>query len=178
MKRNAGALAMMLTTAILVLQPAQAGTTGSISGLVLDSNGMPSPIADAKIVVISGAQTESTTSDARGQYAFASLAPGKYVLRIEKRDWSPLSIVDVLVAADQNLRLSPHLTPLSTIAILDGPFSFFGLGLGLGAGHFSDYYYYSTYRASIVGGPQANMQLLRLTPGVAFAPGSPAPMMY
>lgn len=173
-----GAPRFLATAALLALTPivAIAGTTGSISGVVSDSNPVSSPVADARVTITSSAQIESAKTDARGQYAFASLAPGRYVVLVEKSGWNPLTIGGVIVVADQTLRLDPHMT-LASIAIvrMDGPFSFFGLSMGLGAGRIPDYYSYGVYRQSVVGATQVNIQWLRFTPGITFAPGNAAP---
>ncbi len=65
-------------------------TTGSISGIVLDSNQGSVPNADVKITnVETGAERGATTS-AEGLFAVPRLALGNYVVRVTKYSGSEL----------------------------------------------------------------------------------------
>ncbi|HLW38120.1 MAG TPA: carboxypeptidase-like regulatory domain-containing protein, partial [Candidatus Eremiobacteraceae bacterium] len=58
---------------------AYAGTTGGISGHVIDS-ASSAPIAGAQVAAVSPSQSETSTSDATGAYSFVSLSPDTYTL--------------------------------------------------------------------------------------------------
>jgi hypothetical protein len=94
------ALVLQGTTSVL------AGTTGSISGVVVDpANNQP--VADARVSATSPSQLATTTTDSAGRFTFASLAPDTYTVTVAataNRDVANLS--GVTVQADQNLNLT------------------------------------------------------------------------
>src|ERR1700694_2252618 len=59
--------------------PAVAGTTGGVSGRVIDGATSAS-IDGARVDVVSPSGSASTTTDAKGHYAFLSLAPDTYTV--------------------------------------------------------------------------------------------------
>ncbi len=94
-------------TAVLVLTmlagqalPASAGTTGGVSGSVVDQK-TQAPLADATIVIGSPSQTASATSDAGGHFTFLSLLPDTYTLAVTKNGYEPSTINGIAVFADQ-----------------------------------------------------------------------------
>ncbi|MEO6913249.1 MAG: carboxypeptidase regulatory-like domain-containing protein, partial [Candidatus Baltobacteraceae bacterium] len=93
-------VALMLLVAFLVQGTwALAGTTGSLSGTLVDStNG--SPIANATIGVSSPSQSASTTTDASGHFGFISLAPDTYTVSATKDGYAPQSLAGVTIFAD------------------------------------------------------------------------------
>ncbi|HTX59545.1 MAG TPA: carboxypeptidase-like regulatory domain-containing protein, partial [Verrucomicrobiae bacterium] len=70
-------LAALLTFFLLVPSLARAGTTGGLSGTVVDGQSK-APIAGAKVTVASASQIASETTDASGHFAFVSLEPDEY----------------------------------------------------------------------------------------------------
>ena len=90
---------------VLVPLTASAGTTGSIAGTVLGT-GTGSPIANAKVTAISGAEIQVARTDARGDFAFVSLTPGTYIVEIERDGYATAIRVGVHVAADSTARLA------------------------------------------------------------------------
>jgi hypothetical protein len=80
--------------------PCVAGTTGSMSGIVVDG-AAHTPIASARVAAVSPSQASSTTTDASGHFYFASLAPDSYVVTVEAPGYEPASIDGALVQADQ-----------------------------------------------------------------------------
>ena len=107
---------VFLMAIIACTQWASAGTTGGISGVVMET-GTTTPIAGAKVTVTSPSQSASTTTDARGHFAFVSLAPDEYTVALQKTGYEPLSYAGVAVLADaqQTLTLSMRVA-LRTIA--------------------------------------------------------------
>ncbi len=89
-------LVSLLLQGTLVL----AGTTGSLTGTVLDATSHAA-LGNAKITATSPSQTVSTTTDAGGHFTFASLAPDTYTLSVEKQGFDPSSQTGVNIFADQ-----------------------------------------------------------------------------
>ncbi|HLX25706.1 MAG TPA: carboxypeptidase-like regulatory domain-containing protein, partial [Candidatus Cybelea sp.] len=61
-------------------QPASAGTTGAISGVITDTQSQP--MSGVSVTASSPSQTARTTTDAFGGYRFASLAPDVYTVSV------------------------------------------------------------------------------------------------
>jgi Carboxypeptidase regulatory-like domain/TonB dependent receptor/TonB-dependent Receptor Plug Domain len=94
---------------------ALAGTTGSITGVVVSSAG--APIAGARVVAVSPSQTATVTTDAGGRFAMLSLAPDTYTITASKSGFETSSITGISVFADQVQTLRATLAPsLRTIA--------------------------------------------------------------
>lgn len=100
------------------LVPALAGTTGSLSGVVLDAQS-GAPIAGASVTVTSPSQSSVATTDAHGRYAFVSLAPDEYTVTAEKDGYSPASIAGVAIFADAaqvvNIRANKALKTIASV---------------------------------------------------------------
>jgi hypothetical protein len=77
-----------------------AGTTGAISGRVIDAS-TNQPIAGARVTVASPSQTASTNSDASGRYTFLSLSPDTYTVSVVSADHDAYVVNGVTVQADQ-----------------------------------------------------------------------------
>jgi hypothetical protein len=96
----------VLLALLLVLQGTEsvlAGTTGSITGIVVDSS-THKPIAGAHVSAASPSQNASTVTDAGGHYALLSLAPDTYTLTIAASDtYEAASVSGITVQADQTL---------------------------------------------------------------------------
>jgi hypothetical protein len=94
---------------------ALAGTTGSLTGLVVRTTG--APIAGAHIAVASPSQTATATSDASGRFAILSLDPDTYTITVSKDGFDTATITGVSIFADQTRTIRAPLTPsLHTIA--------------------------------------------------------------
>ena len=108
--------ALLLLVTLLTLRPAVAGTTGGISGVVIQA-GMATPVAGVRVTVTSASQTATTATDARGHFAFVSLAPDEYTITLQKSGYEPLSYAGVGVFADAQQTVTLALRPqLQTIA--------------------------------------------------------------
>ncbi len=95
---------------------ARAGTTGSITGLVVNTN-TRAPIAGALVVAVSPSQTATVTTDAAGRFSLLSLAPETYTISVSKRGFETSSLTGISVFADQLQTLRVMLAPsLQTIA--------------------------------------------------------------
>ncbi|HEY1977166.1 MAG TPA: TonB-dependent receptor [Candidatus Baltobacteraceae bacterium] len=98
--RTAGAFLALA----LVLSPVSsvvAGTTGSITGTVVDATAH-APIAGAAVTVVSPSQIATVTTDASGRFTFISLAPDTYTVSARKAGYDEQSVAGISVFADQS----------------------------------------------------------------------------
>lgn len=96
--------------------PAIAGTTGGITGRIVDA-GTNLPLADVTVTAISPSQAATTTTDASGNYRFLSLPPDTYTLSFDKTAYIPVSNPGVTIQADHVQTLNVVMKPaLKTIA--------------------------------------------------------------
>lgn len=100
------ALVALLSLAFLPL-PASAGTTGTVTGFTRDWNSIG--LAHTRVTIASRGYRSSTTSDARGFFAFVGVPAGTYALYAEHRGYAPASLTSVVVAADSSQRAYPRL---------------------------------------------------------------------
>src|SRR5579863_8914011 len=109
-------LAIAIALGVAASVPVRAGTTGGISGIVSEF-GTTTPLAGVVVSVTSPSQSATTTTDARGHFAFVSLAPDEYTISLKKPGYSPVSYAGISVFADaqQTLALSMRVA-LKTIA--------------------------------------------------------------
>jgi Carboxypeptidase regulatory-like domain/TonB dependent receptor len=113
--RRAGPAAILL--AAFVLQPicTYAGTTGSLSGRVLNESG--AAVAGAVVRVSSPSQNATATTDATGHFSFLTLSPDTYTATAEKSGYAATSTPGLTVFADQTLTVQLSLRhSLRTIA--------------------------------------------------------------
>lgn len=109
-------LAVLSMFVVLGFGRAAAGTTGTITGLVLDIQ-TRQPIAGASVTATSPSQTATVTTDAAGKYVFISLAPDTYTINVSKTGYEPVSNPGISVFADQTQVFQVVLRPsLKTIA--------------------------------------------------------------
>ncbi|MHB8229373.1 MAG: TonB-dependent receptor [Vulcanimicrobiaceae bacterium] len=110
-------VAVLLLVAMLAQGTwALAGTTGGVSGSVVDAS-TQAPIADAKVTVSSPSETMSANTDATGHFAFISLIPDTYTVSVSKDGYAPASEGGITVFADATQTVSVSLQPaLKTIA--------------------------------------------------------------
>jgi hypothetical protein len=98
-------LSAAIFAVIMLAGPAIAGTTGAISGHVVDAS-TQAPIAGAHVTATSPSQSETTTTDANGSYAFVSLSPDTYTVTATMAGYDPTSLPGVSVLADQSQSLT------------------------------------------------------------------------
>ena len=95
----------LIAAAILICHPSLfAQTTGTISGLVLDSSGAGVPDAKLTATLVQQNTSRTTRSNGEGLYIFNAMPPGDYRLEVEKSGFQRLIRSDITVAINQNLR--------------------------------------------------------------------------
>jgi len=109
---SAIAVAAMLLLASPVLAQF-GGSTGNIYGVVQDEQGGVLPGVSATLTGMGSNQTQTT--DARGQYRFISLAPGRYVIVLALTGFSSETMDNVTVNVGRNTELTSRLK-LSAVA--------------------------------------------------------------
>jgi hypothetical protein len=101
--------------------PQPQGGTATISGVVKDSSDAIVP--NAKVTLINEATGEpcgTTTSDAEGSFSFASLAEGKYTIKVEAAGFAITHILNVEARADDNARMDVSLNPSTATVVVGG----------------------------------------------------------
>jgi hypothetical protein len=93
--------AVILVAVLTWRHAALAGTTGSITGTVVDATSR-APIAGAQVTAASPSQIARVTTDAAGRFTFISLAPDTYTISASHSGFETLSIAGISVFADQN----------------------------------------------------------------------------
>jgi hypothetical protein len=95
---------------------ALAGTTGGLTGTVLDADSS-APVAGATVTVAAPSGTSTTTSDAGGRFTFLTLAPDTYTVTISKSGYQSVSEPGQIVFADTVQAVAIRMTKaLKTIA--------------------------------------------------------------
>jgi outer membrane receptor protein involved in Fe transport len=90
------------------LQPAFAQeTTGTLTGHVIDAQGLAVP--GAKITITGGQGVKSVTSDAQGRFSVPFLTPGAYTVRAEKNGFAPAEQKNVAVSIGTPIDVSVKL---------------------------------------------------------------------
>ena len=87
----------------------QTASSGALTGVTVDPSGAVLPGVVVTLVNQNTLETESTTSDKEGLFAFLSLFPGRYELRASKADFETLGIQGFNVHVTETLRLELHL---------------------------------------------------------------------
>ena len=107
-------VALMLLVALLVQGTwALAGTTGGLTGTLVDDKG--TPVSGATVTVDSPSQKSTTTTDATGHFGFLSLAPDTYTISASKTGFQPISAAGTSVFADQTETVTLHTSTLKEI---------------------------------------------------------------
>jgi len=99
---------------------ALAGTTGGLSGSVVDADS-GAPIAGADVTIASPSQTASRTTDAAGRFTFLVLPPDTYTVTVAKSSYQSISVPGQVVFADTMQTLQVRMIKaLKTIAHVVG----------------------------------------------------------
>ncbi|HYK53552.1 MAG TPA: TonB-dependent receptor [Candidatus Eremiobacteraceae bacterium] len=102
MSRSTAFLLTVFCSIVIAASPAFAGTTGGISGHVVDDSG--APLAGAKVTAASPSQTANATTDAKGFYSILNLSPDTYSVTATKDGYDAVTVSGFTVQADQSTR--------------------------------------------------------------------------
>jgi Carboxypeptidase regulatory-like domain/TonB dependent receptor/TonB-dependent Receptor Plug Domain len=110
--------AALLVAALLPLNAA-AGTTGGVTGRVVDSANQ-APIAGVTVIATAPSQTATSVTDASGSYRFLTLAPDTYSVTFTKTGYDPVADSGVSVFADNvqvvNVALAKSLRTIANVS--------------------------------------------------------------
>ena len=93
---------------ILFIPAAYGGTTGKISGKVVDAQTKELPIG-VNIVIVG--TTLGASSDLNGEYFIINIPPGTYQLRASAVGYAPQTVTNVTVSADRTTQINFSLVP-------------------------------------------------------------------
>lgn len=107
-------IALLALTVLLVQGTwALAGSTGNINGTVRDQNG--SPVALAKVSVVSPSQSVTLTTSNGGFYSALGLSPDTYNITATKEGYDSATLYGVTVQADQTSRADITIKPATKV---------------------------------------------------------------
>lgn len=111
-----GAVMGAVLTTMLAVAPVgaqQGSTTGSITGRALDNTG--SPISNVEIVArnVETGVTRTAVTKENGQYTFALLQPGTYVLRGEAPPMEPVEVGPIQVVVNEQQSVTITFDPVA-----------------------------------------------------------------
>jgi hypothetical protein len=89
--------------------PAVAGTTGVVSGVTKNEQGVP--VADARVTAASPSQSASASTNASGFFSMLNLSPDTYTVTVSKQSYETANIRGVTVQADQVTHVDVLLHP-------------------------------------------------------------------
>lgn len=79
---------------------AWAHTGGNVSGIVRDAS-TGEPLAGVTLQINSGAQSETTTTDAQGHFIVFTLQPGEYTVTADKPGYGAQAVLKYVVDSEQ-----------------------------------------------------------------------------
>lgn len=88
-------------TFLLASAPARAGTTGKLTGRIVDAKKQPLPGVGVAIPQI----RSGTATDVDGRYTLLNVPAGTYVVRINLLGYRPVAVQDVVISADNTTKL-------------------------------------------------------------------------
>ena len=98
-------LLLLFVTIISVCSVNAQTITGSISGVVTDSNGGVVPGATVNLVNDKTGGTRTVLTNSEGRFNFAALQPGGYSLKVEQPGFQALEQRGIILSANENLAL-------------------------------------------------------------------------
>src|SRR5436309_13430337 len=95
-----------LLVAMLLSTPAAAQTvTGTVSGIVTDTNGAAIPGASVTLTGEKKGDARTDTTNDSGRFSVAAVQPGSYTLMIEQKGFQTLEQKSVVLSANEKLAL-------------------------------------------------------------------------
>ncbi|HKE38145.1 MAG TPA: TonB-dependent receptor, partial [Candidatus Baltobacteraceae bacterium] len=116
LRRHVVTAAVLLVTMLCQETWALAGTTGGLSGVVVDAD-TSAPVAAVTVTASAPSGNATVTTDASGRFAFLTLAPDTYTVTASKTGYQQISEPGQIVFADTVQTVSVRLSKaLKTIA--------------------------------------------------------------
>jgi Carboxypeptidase regulatory-like domain len=115
------ALRIFLVSLVCVSALAQ---TAQLSGIITDPTGQGIPEADIQIRNEGTGVIRTTKSTAEGDYTIPTLAPGSYVLRVQKSGFKTAERSSIILQTDSNIRFDVALSVgevAETVTVQDAP---------------------------------------------------------
>jgi Carboxypeptidase regulatory-like domain len=110
------AILLIVTLGVCLPLHANAGTTGTISGIVSDTSS-GAPIANVRVTAASPSGTRSAVTNGSGFYSLQQLIPDTYSVSFQAQGYEASSVPGVVVQQDLTTRLDQHIAKaLKTIA--------------------------------------------------------------
>lgn len=100
---------VMITAVIVSHVRGQTASTGALTGITFDPSGAALPGVVLHIINEDSAESESTTSDEEGRFAFSFVRPGNYDLQASKPDFAPVRIPGINITVTETRRIEVHL---------------------------------------------------------------------
>ena len=100
LSRSIATLALVAAFLCAGLTAALAGTTGALSGRVVDTE-TQRPVAGAKVTAASPSGSATASTDKTGSFQFLSLSPDTYVLSVTGAGYDAATLSGITVQADQ-----------------------------------------------------------------------------
>lgn len=113
MRRGIIAFIAVVFTCLAFAPDAFAGTTGTLSGYVFTLTG--TPIAGAKVSVVSPSDVESTKTDAQGSFSFVDLPPDTYLVTATKEGYDLGQSPGITVIADNAVTIRLIMEPMARV---------------------------------------------------------------
>lgn len=113
MSRSTAFLLSVFVALTFTATPALAGTTGGITGHVVDNAG--APLAGAKVGATSPSQSANATTDAKGFYVILNLSPDTFSVTATKDGYDAVTVAGFTVQADQSTRADFSLKPSAKV---------------------------------------------------------------
>jgi hypothetical protein len=107
----------LLAVALLAVGPALADGEGSVSGVIVNSDG---PLPGATVELIGGGDPPAhrgAMTNGQGGYSFAHVAPGTYELSASFAGGSPIKVTGVHVIAGKDTAVAPMNLALETVEV-------------------------------------------------------------
>ncbi len=110
--------AILCASVLAQITPAFAGTTGGLTGSVVDQ-ASGAPIAGADVKATSASEVSTARTDASGRFIFISLAPDTYTVSVSKTGYEPATEPGISVFADSQavaqLRMQSALKTIANV---------------------------------------------------------------
>src|SRR5438105_1750684 len=102
-------VAWLLVLGAAVPQAFGQATSGTITGLVSDPSGAPTPGAAVGITEINKGVTFTTMTNGLGYYTHARVPAGSYILKVEKTGFKTFVRENILLTVDSTVRVDVDL---------------------------------------------------------------------